>query len=160
MTLPTENLLQQYFDDRLALAKLSFTQRTDQAFDANLTMHELRIVLLVASGAAATTTRLTALLQVPLRSVEATLSGLIEHGYLIPKAPENERLTPTEEAVELFEAVTDRRDVTLELLAGLAPEDLTALVQGTHALRLAMEEDAPTEGGLLEPDTLQQLQRT
>lgn len=160
MTLPTEDLLQQYFDDRLALAKLSFTQRLDQFLDANLTMHELRIVLLVASGAAATTTRLTALLQLPLRSVEATLSGLIEHGYLIPIAPENERLTPTEEAVELFEAVTDRRDVTLELLADLAPEDLTALVQGTHALRLAMEEDAHTDGGLLEPDVLQQLQRT
>lgn len=158
MNLPTEDLLQQYFDDRLALAKLNFTQRLDQFLDANLTMHELRVVLLVASGAATSKTRLTALLGIPARSVEATTGGLIEHGYIAPVVPGSEMLAPTDEAMDLFDAVADRRDVTMELLAGMAPEDLAALVQGTHALRRAMEEDARTEGGLLASDVFRQLQ--
>ncbi|GAA4914743.1 hypothetical protein [Nesterenkonia rhizosphaerae] len=158
MNLPTDELLQQYFDDRLALAKFSFAQRLDKFLDANLTMHELRIILLVASGAVTEKSRLIALVQLPPHSVDATLGGLIEHGYLAPIPPGSQRLTPTDEAMDLFDAAADRRDVTMDMLADLAPEDLSALVQGTQALRRAMEEDAQREGGLLSAGVFQQMQ--
>lgn len=154
MTLPTEDLLQQYFDDRLALARLNVMQRVDKFLDANLTMHELRTVLLIASGVAATKERLVRVLQVPTDSVGATLGQLVEHGYIEPVVcPENNTLSPTEQAMDLFDAMADRRESTLELLASLDPDDLHALVRGTQALRLAMEQDASEDGGLLPPDT-------
>lgn len=158
MTLPTEELLQQYADDRLALARLNAMQRIEQFSDANLTMHELRVVLLVASGIAPSRERLITVLQSRTDSTIATLGQLVQQGYIEPVVPENDRLTPTEDAMNLFDAMAERRDITMELLANLDPDDLEALVQGTRALRVAMELDASEEGGLLPADTLTRMQ--
>lgn len=53
--------------------------------------------------------------------------------------PENNTLGLTGEAMDLFDARTDRRESTLELSATLDSDDLGALAQGTQALRAAME---------------------
>ena len=157
MQLPTEDMLQQYFDDRLALARLNAMQRIENFLDANITMHELRVVLVVASGIASTKDRLIDVLRVPTDSVIATLGHLVEHGYIEPIVPENDRLTPTEAAMNLFDAIAERRDSTMELLANLDPHDLAALVRGTRALRVAMELDTSEESGLLLTDTLDRM---
>lgn len=142
MVQPTEELQQQYFDDRLALARLNVMQRIELFPDANLTTHELRIILLIASGVVATRDRLNRILEVPSDSIDTALDNLVQHGYLEPKAHESNNLIPTEEATSVFDAMTDRRDTTMELLANLDPDDLTALVRGTRALRVAMELNA------------------
>lgn len=137
-----EELQQQYFDDRQALARLNVMRRIEQFPDASLTTGELRIILLIASGVVATRSRLNNILQVPADSIDTALDSLVQHGYLEPIVPESDNLIPTEEATTVFDAMTDRRDTTMELLANLDPDDLTALVRGTRALRVAMEHNA------------------
>lgn len=140
MTLPTEELLQQYFDDRLALARSNFIQNMGQFMDPNLTLHELRVVLLVASGVASSPQRLGELLQVSEDSLDATLSQLIQHGCLDTHGVTGGHVSPTDEAMDILDAFAERKDATMALLADLDPEDLTALVRGTHMLRVATEE--------------------
>ena len=147
MAMPTEELLQQYFDDRLAMARLNFIQRIGQFIDANLTMHELRVVLLVASGIASSRERLGNLLNVSRDSLDATLTQLVHQGYIATKGSAAGGLLPTDEAMDIFDAVADSRDTTMELLASLDPNDLEALVRGTHALRGLMELQRIQDGG-------------
>lgn len=151
MTLPTEELLQQYFDDRLALTRLDFIGGMGKFADANLTMHELRIVVLVASGAASSQELLENMLNISRDSLGATLEQLLQQGYIRGQGHGN--ILPTDEAMEVYYAVADRRDSMVEVMTHMDPHDLSALVRGTHALRTAMELDALQESDPTPGDT-------
>lgn len=146
MPAATEHLIEQYYQDRLALARLSLMQEMETFIDANLTMHELRAILLVTSGRASTIEKLSRFLGVPENSTGATVENLLTHGYLVPtmagRDEDRPLLVPTEQATELFTTIIDRRDSAMEILTTLDPHDLEALVRGTHALRAAIEREA------------------
>lgn len=145
MAMPTEELLHQYFDDRLALARLGFLQRMGRFPEADLTVGQLRIVLLIASGVTSSRARLLALLGQPEEELDQDLEQLHHKGYLERTGTEGIQLMPTETAMDVLDAVADRKDSIMELLAAMDPQDLAALVRGTHALRSAMELDAAME---------------
>lgn len=143
----TEHLMQQYYEDRIVLTRLSLMQEIETFIDANLTMHELRAILLVTSGRASTVEKLSRFLGMREDSTGATVENLLVHGYLVPtmagRDASSSLLVPTEQATELFATVIDFRDSAMEILTNLDPHDLEALVRGTHALRNAIEREVP-----------------
>lgn len=144
MPAATALLIEQYYEDRLALARLSLMQEVETFVDANLTMHELRAVLLVTSGRATTVEKLSRILRVSEDSVGATVENLLTQGYLVPSLAGRDEnaslLVPTEQSTELFRSIIDHRNSVMDILSHLNPDDLEALVRGTHALRNAIEQ--------------------
>lgn len=146
MSPSTEHLVEQYYEDRLVLTRLNLMQEIECLVDTNLTMHELRAVLLVSSGIATTVGKLSDVLRVSPNSMSATVEGLVTNGYLSlsPTAADQNPslLLPTEQATKLFDTVIDLRNSAVEMLTTLDPHDLQALVRGTRALRTAMEQQS------------------
>ncbi|WP_199523654.1 MarR family winged helix-turn-helix transcriptional regulator [Micromonospora craterilacus] len=128
--------------DRRALAQALAAGRLAPFLDLDLTLHQLKVVLLVASGTATTGHELAGQLHVTAPTVSATVEKLVTLGYLRRDESGTDRrvkrLTATGRAGQLHEAVAGLRDESVALLAMLSPEDLTALARGTRALREAL----------------------
>ncbi|WP_044495251.1 MarR family winged helix-turn-helix transcriptional regulator [Nesterenkonia massiliensis] len=139
-----DELIKRYFDERLALLRLRGSSRVEPFLDMELTIQQLRIVLLVASGAASTASRLAMVLGVSKATISVAVDQLVKQGHLQQSESPTDRrvkeLTPTTETLQLFDLVMDRRDTSTELLASLDSADLAALVQGMSALRRALQE--------------------
>ncbi|MEV6813054.1 MarR family transcriptional regulator [Micromonospora sp. NPDC051296] len=134
--------------DRRALAQALAAGRLVPFLDLDLTLHQLKVVLLVASGIATTGHELAGHLHVTAPTVSATVEKLVTLGYLRRDESGTDRrvkrLTATGRAARLHEAVAGLRDESDALLALLSPEDLAALARGTRALRDALAtRDAP-----------------
>src|SRR5690625_6592426 len=78
----SEQLIARYADERRALARLLAGQRPQPSLGLELALHQLRIVLLVALGAAATGRELALSLQISAPTVSASVEKLVVLGYL------------------------------------------------------------------------------
>ncbi|GHD33778.1 MarR family winged helix-turn-helix transcriptional regulator [Nocardiopsis kunsanensis] len=140
----SEQLIAQYSDERRALARLLAGRRLEPFLGLELTLHQLRIVLLVALGAATTGRELALSLQVSAPTVSASVEKLVAQGYLArQECGEDRRVTrlvATPMAGEIQRQLLGETDPSTDVLASLDPDDLAALVRGMSALRRAVEQ--------------------
>ena len=136
------DLAAQIVADRRALAQALVGGRLGSFLDLDLTLHQLKVVLLVATGIATTGHELAGYLHVTAPTVSASVDKLVTLGYLRRDESGTDRrvkhLTTTGRAAQLYEALVGLRDESDALLTLLTPGDLTALARGTRALREAL----------------------
>lgn len=139
----TQELIERFAQERHALARLLAAQRLRPFLRLGLTVHQLKIVLLVATAVARTGKELAEILQVKPSTISASVEKLVELGYLDRSGTESDRrvkrLVATALAKRVYEQLLDKREASDDVLASLSRADLAALVQGTSALRQAIE---------------------
>lgn len=111
----------------------------------DLTAPQLKIVLLVASGAATTGKKIADVLHVTQATVSTSVDPLVELGFLGKRTSESDRrvthLEPSAPANEVYEALAGSRTASARALSRMEPADLESLARGTRALlRLVVEE--------------------
>lgn len=140
----SQQLIAQYSDERRALARLLAGQRLQPFLGLELTLHQLRIVLLVALGAATTGRELALSLQISAPTVSASVEKLVALGYLArEECGEDRRITrlvATPMAGDIQRQFLGETDPSTDVLSSLDAEDLAALVRGMSALRRAVEQ--------------------
>lgn len=139
-------LAEQIVVDHREMATLLARRRLEPILGLELTLHQLRIVLLVASGAATTGRELAEALHVSPPAVSSSVDKLVELGFIVRDSTDPDRrvkhLAPSEKSQALVDQFLGLRDATDEYLVGLEPDELEALARGTRALRRAMEDGA------------------
>lgn len=144
------DLVERYREDRQALTAMLVGEFMDPILDLDLTLHQLKIVMLVASGQAASARGISDRLGLSAASVSATVEKLVSLGYLRRSAdPRDRRVTvlePTRRALRIFNRLTDRREASDGLLEELSADDLRALATGVAAVRRAAEARRAREG--------------
>ncbi|MFT4214121.1 MAG: MarR family transcriptional regulator [Microbacterium sp.] len=139
----TEELIARFASERREITRLLATQRLQPVLGLELTVQQLKIVLLVATDAARTGKELAGILQVTHATVSASVDKLVELGYLARDVMDTDRrvkqLTGTAMTTRLYDQFLDKRDAPDEVLSSLEAADLAALVQGMAALRRAVE---------------------
>lgn len=142
----SEQLIAQFADERRALAHLLAGQRLQPFLGLELTLHQLKIVLLVSTGAATTGRELAHSLRVSAPTVSASVDKLVSLGYLAREESGNDRrvtrLVATPMAGDIQRQFLGVPDPSTDLLSALHPDDLDALVRGVGALRRALQERA------------------
>lgn len=140
-------LADQIARDRRALAEALAARRLGSFLDVELTLQQLKIVLLVATGTATTGRAIADHLHVTAPTVSASVDRLVELGYLRRDDSDADRrvkhLTPTEPAARLSEAIVGMRDESEQALVQLDRDDLEALARGTRAFRQALVGPVP-----------------
>ncbi|MFT4122352.1 MAG: MarR family transcriptional regulator [Microbacteriaceae bacterium] len=140
----TEELIARFVRERRAITGLLATQRLQPVLGLELTVQQLKIVLLVATGAASTGKELADILRITHATVSAGVDRLVALGYLARDEASADRrvkhLTATPLSTRLHDQFLDGRDGSEELLSSLDPADLAALVRGMTALRRAVEQ--------------------
>ena len=144
-----EDLIAHVREESRALARAASRRRLGPIIDTDLTIQQLKIVLLVASGEAMTGSALAEALGVTAPTVSNVVDKLVESGYLVRTDGDGDRrvklLRPTTAGTGLREAVLDQRGASEEVLAELDPADLQALLRGLTAWRRAAESLAARE---------------
>jgi DNA-binding MarR family transcriptional regulator len=134
---------EQVLADRQAISTLTARHHLGSYLDLDLTLSQLRVVLLVTTGTATTGREIADALRVSAPTVSATVDRLVDLGYLERLHSTTDRrvtrLTVTDRARDLHDRLLVHRDGGVDLLASLDPEDLAALARGTRALRAALE---------------------
>jgi DNA-binding MarR family transcriptional regulator len=136
-------LAEQIVVDHREMATLLALRRLEPILRLELTLHQLRIVLLVASGAATTGREIAEALRVSAPAVSSSVDKLVELGFIERDSSDPDRrvkhLAPSAKSQALVDQFLGLRDTTDEYLARLERDDLEALARGTAALRRAME---------------------
>ncbi|MBE3000648.1 MarR family transcriptional regulator [Nocardiopsis sp. HNM0947] len=140
----SEQLIAEYTTERRALARMLAGQRMQPFLGLELTLHQLKIVLLVATGSATTGRELARSLQVSAPTVSASVDKLVALGYLAREESGADRrvtrLVATPMAGDIQRQFLAEPDPSTEVLTSLHPDDLDALVRGMTALRRAIEQ--------------------
>ncbi|WP_017608923.1 MarR family winged helix-turn-helix transcriptional regulator [Nocardiopsis xinjiangensis] len=140
----SEQLIARYMDERRALARLLVGQRLQPFLGLELTLHQLRIVLLVSIGTATTGREIAHFLRISAPTVSASVEKLVALGYLAREASEEDRrvtrLVATPMAGDIQRQFLGEPDPSTDVLNSLDPDDLHALVRGMSALRCAVEQ--------------------
>lgn len=127
--------------DRRAIAEMLSVPQLGAVMDLELTLHQLKVLLLVAAGLASSGRDLVDRLHVTAPTVSGTLDRLVELGYVVRvESPDDRRmrlLRPTDAGRRVYEDVLGLRDVSDRLLAELDDDELEALSRGLGALRRA-----------------------
>ncbi|GGH41965.1 MarR family winged helix-turn-helix transcriptional regulator [Microbacterium album] len=138
-----DSLIAQFAEDRQELARLVMSDRLRPLLGLELTLRQLKAVLLVTAGTAVTGSQLASALHVSPPTISASVDKLVDLGYLVRSEAGSDRrvkrLVPTAKAQQLYDRLFARHEESDELVATLALEDLAALVRGTSALRRALE---------------------
>ena len=138
--------MQQFARETGLLTRLLAPSRLEPVLGLELTLQQLRIVLLVATGIAVTGRSLADLLHVSPATMSVSVDKLVELGYLVrDDAPSDRRvkhLSVTGKAAEVYDQFLNKREAPDELVASLSTDDLAALVRGVSALRAAAERRA------------------
>ena len=136
-------LAEQIVVDHREMATLLARKRLDPILGLELTLHQLRIVLLVASGAATTGREIAEALHVTPPAVSSSVDKLVELGFIVRDNTDPDRrlkpLAPSSKSQAIVDQFLGLRDATDEFLTGLELDDLEALARGTSALRRAMD---------------------
>lgn len=140
----SEQLIARYADERRALARLLAAQRLQPFLGLELTLHQLKIVLLVTMGTATTGREIAHRLQVSAPTVSASVEKLVALGYLAREGCGEDRrvtrLVATPMAGDIQHQFLGESDPSTDVLTSLDPDDLAALVRGMSALRRAVEQ--------------------
>lgn len=126
------------------MAELLFRRRLEPLLHLDLSLQQLKIVLLVTQGVARTGRDLVQELGVSAPTVSASVDKLVNLGFL-SRTPDStdRRVTPlevTDRGGRLLDQLYERdADPIPEALESLAEEDLEHLLRGTVALRTALE---------------------
>ncbi|KAB1656334.1 MarR family transcriptional regulator [Pseudoclavibacter chungangensis] len=148
-TVDRDTAITQVCGDRRAVAELLAIRHLDELVELDLTIHQLKVVLLVTSGVASTGRELADALHVTAPTVSATVDRLVELDYLTRvESPDDRRvrrLEPTVVAERVYGLVGGLRDHAYDLLGDLDDDDLRALAQGVRALRRAWQRRAADE---------------
>ncbi|MGO2110778.1 MAG: MarR family winged helix-turn-helix transcriptional regulator [Pseudoclavibacter sp.] len=135
---PVARLIEQIGGDRAELASLLIENKLQRFLELDLTVQQVKIVLLVASGEAETGKDLAFALGVKPSTISASVEKLVQHGYLERvESPDDRRvkhLIAAEPGLALNTELLDRRDDSESVLSRLAVDDLAALARGTRAL--------------------------
>ncbi|UOQ57148.1 MarR family transcriptional regulator [Leucobacter allii] len=138
-----QELVEQYRRDRRAMSELFMPRLTSPFLDLELTLHQLKVVLLVASGRAASGKALAQALEITPASVSTTVERLVALDYLARADATADRrvkrLVPTPRAVRLCDRITDHQNASDDLLEALSDDELAALARGVAAVRRAAE---------------------
>lgn len=130
--------------ERRRMAELLFRRRLEPLLHLDLSLQQLKIVLLVTQGVARTGRDLVQELGVSAPTVSASVDKLVNLGFL-SRTPDStdRRVTPlevTDRGGRLLDQLYERdADPIPEALESLAEEDLEHLLRGTVALRTALE---------------------
>ncbi|WP_159499676.1 MarR family transcriptional regulator [Microbacterium sp. 18062] len=140
--LTAAELIARIGDDRREISRRLSGSRLEPFLGVELTLHQLRIVLLVATGTATTGREVAECLHVSASAVSSSVDKLVELGYLSRDASDPDRrvkhLSVTTAGTRIYDQFLGFRDEADEYLAALDPADLAALAQGTAALRRAI----------------------
>jgi DNA-binding MarR family transcriptional regulator len=135
-------LLDALRDERARIGEILLGRQLSLLLDVDLTIQQLKIVLIVVSGMAQTGRDIASRLHVSAPTVSAAVERLVEVGYLHrePDLVDRRvtRLHPTAAAVRLRNDLIGAREVADEVLRELDHESLASLLQGTRALRVAL----------------------
>lgn len=136
-------LIEELRADRVAIARHLTESREHPLLDMDLTVQQVRIVMLIASGTATTGRDLAQKLGVKPPTVSTAVDRLVELGFIERDATDPDRrvkhLAATSSGLQLHEKLLGVRSATDELLLELDPDDLRALAQGTRAMRRAIQ---------------------
>jgi DNA-binding MarR family transcriptional regulator len=109
----------------------------------DLTIPQVRILMLVGSGSALTGGQLAHHLGVKPPTVSAAVDRLVDHGLVARTESDPDRrvkhLELTAEGRTLYDDLVGVRHTSDDIFSELSREDLAALAQGTRALREALE---------------------
>lgn len=140
----TDELIDRVLAESRALARMTSDRRIAPFLGLELTVQQLKIVLLVASGEATNGRLLAESLGVSAPAISSSVEKLVSAGYLTRAEDPNDRritvLHPSASAVQLHEHVLGPRHASEEVLASLGRGDLEALLQGLAAWRSAAEQ--------------------
>ena len=138
--------------DWAQMARLLLDRRMGTVLHVDLTIQQVKTLVLVARGTAGTGAELARHLHVSAPTVSAGVERLVELGLLeraVPGAEQGDRrvrrLRTTDQGRAAVERLLGLSPLSAEILAALAPDDLAALRRGTAALRAALE-DAAEQG--------------
>lgn len=146
---PARALLDQLRGDRVAISQLLNAERNHPLLVLDLSIKQLRILLLVASGEAITASDVAARLGVKQPTVSGAIDQLVDHGLVERSASlpdrRSKRLSPTDRGRELHDQLLGVSSAADEFVSELDHADLAALAQGTKAIREAIERRAQRE---------------
>lgn len=145
LSLSPEKLIQILAQERRALAQMWAIPHIRPVLDLDLTLQQIKILLLVASGSCVTSGDLARRMSVSPPTMSASIHKLIELGYLQRQESGPDRriktLHPTTAGISIYEFFTESKGQHPDsLLLALDPEDLQALVRGISAVRRKAEE--------------------
>ncbi|GGA75301.1 hypothetical protein GCM10011490_27580 [Pseudoclavibacter endophyticus] len=150
---PKAELVERFTRETRELTRLLARTRLKPVLELELSLQQLKIVLLVATGEATSGRALADHLHVSPATISVSIERLVEMGYLVRDEVSADRrvkrLTVTPKSADLYDQFLNKREAPDEILTSLALDDLEALVQGVYALRRAV---AQREDGN-EPDT-------
>lgn len=128
--------------ERRAIAEMLVARRLDLLMNVELTIQQLKVVLLVASGTADSGRALAAHLHVSASTVSGMVDKLVDLGYLDRETEATDRrithLRPSVAALALRDDVMGVRDAADDILRDLDESSLSALLDGTRAVRAAL----------------------
>lgn len=153
----TPELITALSEDRAAIGTALGRRRLDRLLELDLSIQQLRIVLLVASGQATTGRQIAAELGVTPSTVSTSVDRLVDAGFLTrdDSAPDRriKHLAVTKSGQAVYDRIVSLKGEADEYFAELSHAELEALAVGTAALRRVIERragpgaDSPTSEG-------------
>ncbi|MFU8945369.1 MarR family winged helix-turn-helix transcriptional regulator [Mycetocola zhadangensis] len=137
------DLIDSLHESRAAISQALVSDRLDVLLTLDLSIQQIRIVVLVASGHATTGRELATALGITASTVSSSVDRMVEAGFLARDDSARDRrvkhLRVTEEGMAVHDHLLGLKEDADEFLAELDIEDLEALERGTSALRRAVE---------------------
>lgn len=141
-------LVDEVIAERERISALVAARRLRPLMELDLTLHQLKIISLICSGEADVASHIAAALKSSAPAVSVSIDKLVDAGYVtrgsLGSDRRSHRLVPSASAEEVYADFLGLRDASRDLLGSLKPTDLHALLQGTRALRAAMQEARPS----------------
>lgn len=145
----TTHLIAQLATDQLEIGRTMAGESLEPLLGLELTLHQLKIVLLVANNTATTGRSVATALKVTPPTVSNSVDKLVELGYLERDYSSVDRrivrLVATASALRLSDQFIGMRNPSRAILGTLSPDDLAALAKGTRALRDAIATLIPSD---------------
>lgn len=137
-------LVDELITERERISALVASRRLRPLLGLDLTLHQLKIISLICSGEADVASHIAAALGSSAPAVSVSIEKLVDAGYLkrcpLGSDRRSHRLEPTLSADAVYADFLGLRDASRDLLESLKSADLQALLQGTRALREAMQQ--------------------
>ena len=150
------DLIDALFESRATISQALAAPRMDAILKLDLSIQQLRIVILIASTQATSGGELAHALGITAPTVSASVDRLVEAGFVARDDSTEDRrikrLTVTEQGRAIYDQLLGLKEEAGEFLAELEIDDLEALERGTSALRRAIERHQTRSAGAEEAD--------
>ncbi|MCP2032135.1 DNA-binding MarR family transcriptional regulator [Okibacterium sp. HSC-33S16] len=151
------DLIASLHESQAAIAQALDQRKMDVFLSVDLSIQQIRMVILVASGQASTGGELARILGITAPTVSTAVDRLVEAGYLARDDSAEDRrikhLTVTTKGQGIHDQLLGLREKADEFIAELEIDDLEALERGTVALRRAIERHRGIAEGFIEADS-------